>query len=102
MIGVLHAYVLLKPTLEKCIKNCSKIDGAIKFLHKNGFGTHSKLSMPNAVAGNKTLPIITRDDALYFLSLDYQSATISSQMSNLFDGIEEALNSLGQNMPPIP
>ena len=48
MIGVLHAFVLLKPTLQKTIKNVSKIEKAMVFMHKNGFQTHSKASIPNS------------------------------------------------------
>ena len=40
MIGVLHAFVLLKPTIDKAVRNTNRIDDAMRFMHQNGFPTH--------------------------------------------------------------
>lgn len=40
MIGVLHAFVLLKPTIDKAMRNTIRVDDAMKFMQYNGFPTH--------------------------------------------------------------
>jgi hypothetical protein len=102
MIGVLHAFVLLKPTLDKCIRNCNKIDGAIKFMVQNGFQAHSNHSIPNMANTAKFIPIITREDANHFLNLEHQTTEVSAQMKGIFQQLEDALEVLGQKMPPLP
>lgn len=61
MIGVLHAFVLLRPTLLKSFKNCKRVEGAIEYMHQNGFDPK-----PEGIASGSIMPIITREQSLYF------------------------------------
>jgi len=40
MIGVLHAFVLLKPIINKTMTASSLMESSIDFLHSHGFNTH--------------------------------------------------------------
>ena len=40
MIGVLHAFVLLKPTIDRTMRNSTLIEESMKFMHTHGYPTH--------------------------------------------------------------
>ena len=102
MIGILHAFVLLKPTLEKSMRNCNKIESSMRFMHKNGFNTHSRRSIKDPknkkldnCSKNNAVPIISRDDANHFLQMEYRGTQVEMVMSSLFNTLQDGLGVMG-------
>ena len=90
MVGVLHAFILLRPQLKKCLKNTKHTESAIAFFEAR------RTQNP----GLQT-PILSRTDSLQLLNLASKSEhEIVPKMKEIFVKVDECLAILGQSMPP--
>jgi hypothetical protein len=86
MIGILHAFTILKPTIVRAMKNSTRIEETMKFMHKNGFPTHNlanKKSFNNHPYFNvptDSVPCINKDDATKFLEMDFKTEDMCDRL----------------------
>ena len=105
MIGVLHAFVLLKPTISKAINNSQRLDESMRFMHTHGFPTHHLADKKGLGANPYTtlpadsIPVLTRDDSSKFLEMEFKSAQVGDKMRLVFQTLKKAMDTIGENMP---
>ena len=101
MVGVLHAFVLIKPTIDKAMVNSIKVDDAMKFMHQNGFPTHHLANKKHFGNNHQmfiptdSVPVITKDDATKFLEMEYKASNIQDNLRSMFSKVKGGLDSLG-------
>lgn len=95
MIGALHAFVLLKPTLNKAMQTCNRIDDSLKFMHSHGYPTHHLADRRGAHSNSlpsDSVPVLTRDDTCKFLEMDYKTVLVSDHMRLIFQNIKRTMD----------
>ena len=97
MIGVLHAYVLLKPILSQAFQTSAKVDNSTSFLHSNGFKTHDSFQKKSKlhIIPSESLPVITRDDACKILEMDVRAANIEYSLTEIWNKLKESIQRVG-------
>ena len=108
MIGVLHAFVLLKPTIDKALKNTGQIEDSMKFMHQHGYPTHQLANKkfygnnPNIFIPTDSVPVINRDDATKFLEMEFKTAKVGDSMRNVFLQVKAGMDKINLVMPSMP
>ena len=117
MIGILHAFVLLKPSLFKSMNNCEQTEDAILLMKEKGFKIKNLMNCNDNPFFNKDLeeedlnlvrhskkqsklfkyvPIVTRFDAENFSNMEFAVNEISDNyLLKVFEKLQKGLEMLG-------